>query len=220
MVDLYSHDILAAFARQGCPLCRVVDGSMRLWFESFAREGHNSPAAQRCFLGAGGFCRAHSEVLIATIGEGGLAAIAGLYAALVEEDLERLARVSDDPGARKGHRRRRVRSTPCPACAAEADTVARKTGFFLETLRKSGARERYARSDGLCYQHLELAVEAAVEPDPDAVSFLIGDWRTRLTRTKEQLDVLSRASTAQDSALARVSIGIIRRYVGMSFRDE
>jgi Family of unknown function (DUF6062) len=187
LLDVFNYDIVAAFARPGCPLCRVVAAADVAWVDAFWREGKSSPAARRAFYGAGGFCRRHAWLLHRLVAEAESgAAIADLYGALAEHDLERLRRVAEQ--IRRGRRRPRLeREHVCPACIADAESAARKADFLVQALRQAPIRGMYLRSDGLCLCHLRLAVEAAQTHDREIALLLVEDHARRLGEVRAQL---------------------------------
>lgn len=189
MPDIFGYDIVEALSRRGCPLCRVDAIDDRRWVDSFWREGKQDAGTRHRFFAAGGFCRRHAWLLHRLVdAEGVGAAIADVYGALAERDLARLAelRTSLD-------RRRRRRSMPlrrrsrCPACVALEGAADRKNHFFVELLTQPSVRRHYESSDGLCYVHLEAAVESARNTDDQAARFLLDDWRKRLAHVRAQL---------------------------------
>jgi hypothetical protein len=188
MADIFSDDIIEAFRGSGCPLCVVVAEAVRRWIDSFWREGVRAPAAVQAFREGGGFCERHCAVLVdvAAIPRGPIA-IANVYAGLVEHDLDRLAQLAAQLQGSRARRARLERDAGCPACAAEADALERKTAFFVATLRGSAARERYASSDGLCYAHLATAFAHARDHELDVARFLVENWRERLLEARRQL---------------------------------
>jgi hypothetical protein len=145
VIDIFSYDLVEAFRSRGCPLCRVIAVDERRWVASFWREGKQAAGARRRFFEGGGFCRTHAWLLYRLVAaEGAGAAIADLYGALADRDLDWLAKVRtefDGVKRRRGFRRLK-RGRPCSACAWLHGAVERKVAFFLQTLGQQRAAGR------------------------------------------------------------------------------
>ena len=217
MPDFLAYDLAEAFRLTGCALCRTVAADEQRWMESFWREGRSGRDARLAFYEAGGFCRRHAWLLQRSVAGAG-AAIADVYGALANRDLQWLERIVS-------RQRRNVqleRRARCPACIAADDALARKAYFLIELLRNGTARDLYRASDGLCFVHLARTLEEAPTEDGDVVSFLLRDWRERLADVRGLLEDFDRKrdvryadepkGTEQDSWTE-----IIRRYVGEDF---
>ncbi|MEX0674746.1 MAG: hypothetical protein WD067_08220 [Gaiellaceae bacterium] len=179
MPDLYTDELVEAFALPGCPVCRVRAIDERRRLDSFGREGRNDPDVRQRFFDAGGFCREHAWRLH---GLGG-PAVADLYGKLAEREL------------RGVERRSRRRGRGCPACEAAEAAAERKRYFLVEALASPVLRERYARSEGLCFPDLAGALEQA---NGELARFLVDDWRERLRQALADEDWT----------------GLVRRYAG------
>jgi hypothetical protein len=226
--DIYTDEILSALALPGCPLCRVVDGDDRRLLDAFRREGRRDPRARGRFLAAGGLCRRHGWLLhelAAAAGEGG--SISDLYGSLADSDLvtldETIGRLRRRARGRAGAGLRR--EGRCQACDAREAAAERKTHFLLQALREAPVRERYGRSDGLCYPHLENAVAAAsTAGDPATAVALLEDWRARLAAVRSDLAAYDRKRMHEhaDEPKGREQRSwteVIRRYVGEDGTD-
>jgi hypothetical protein len=214
MPDFFAYELAEAFRLAGCPLCRVVTADEERWMESFWREGKSGRDARLAFYAAGGFCRRHAWLLHRSVAGAG-AAIADVYGALADRDLEWFDKVLS-------RRRREVRlgrRSPCPACLAADDAVGRKAYFLAGLLRTGEARALYRASDGLCFRHLARTLEETAAEDDETAAFLLEDWRDRLARVRAQLAEFDRK---RDVRYADEPKGpeqdawtdVIRRYVG------
>jgi hypothetical protein len=200
MSDLFSFDLADGFASGRCPICHALALDEWRWLDSLWREGRRDPGTRRRFYAAGGLCPSHTWLLHQLVVDAGAgAAIADVYGGLAAHDLTELDALLSGgiPRRRKGGRPLLRRVAACPACVAAADALARKVYFFLELLGDPAGRERYERSAGLCFIHLQATV-AADECDDEAALYLVGDWRNRLAGAREQL----------------AAFDIIRLYVG------
>lgn len=221
MGDIFTDDLLTAFAASGCPICRVVDDAVTRWLDSFWREGKNDREARSAFFAAGGFCREHALLLEAVAqGTRGRAAIADVYRWLAKRDIELLADAGAHLGA--GHRRRRPeleRRRRCPACDELEAATERKLAFLVEGLASARTRELYASSDGLCMPHLLEAVSEAATDRPEVGRFLLDDGRHRLANLRSQLEEFDRKRDHRFRAEAKgveqlAPAQAIRRYAG------
>jgi hypothetical protein len=217
MPDLFAFDLADAFRLAGCPLCRTTAADEERWIESFWREGKSGRDARRAFYGGGGFCRRHGWLLhrsVAAAGSG--AAIADVYGALADRDLEWLDGIIS---GRKKRPARLVRGSRCSACTAADEALSRKAYFLVELLRTRAGREAYRGSDGLCFPHLVRTLEEAPEEDGDTALFVVEDWRDRLAGVRVELAEYDRKRdvhyTDEPKGEEQGSwTEIIRRYVG------
>ncbi len=226
MPDIFSYDIAEALALSGCPLCRALAVDDRRWMDSFWREGKQGADAGQRFFAAGGFCRHHGWLLHRLVAaEGTGAAIADLYGWLADYDLRWLGQVRRSlPERRRGRRATALtRRGRCPACRASDESVERKVAFFVEVLGEQAVRERYSRSEGLCFTHLAAVVEQALaDEDLEAGLFLIDDWRLRLREVRAELAEYDRKRDYRyahepKAREQRSWTEVIRRYVGEDF---
>lgn len=189
MSDVFSFDLADGFASGGCPICHAIALDERRWLDSFWREGRRDPGTRRRFYASGGFCPNHAWLLheLVVDAQAG-AAIADVYGGLAAHDLTELEGLISGgiPRRRKGGRPVLRRVAECSACVAAADALGRKVHFFLELLANSTGRERYERSAGVCFTHLQTAI-AAAECDDETALYLVCSWRSRLAAAREQL---------------------------------
>jgi hypothetical protein len=192
---------------------------MRLWMDSFWREGKNDGSTRERFFEAGGFCREHALLLRELArGERGGAAIADVYRWLMKGDAELLGRASGKL-ARRHQRLRLQRNVSCPACDATAAATERKLSFLVDALAGSTIRARYAASDGLCVPHLLQAISQTSGEEPEICQFLLDDGRRRLADLGAALDEFDRKRDARyrdepKGAEQLAPARAIERYVG------
>jgi hypothetical protein len=170
-------------------ICTVQDETERACLASFWKEGRSSPEARIAFYRSGGFCREHAWQLHDLVAERNAgAAIADVYGALADRDVEMLTGLGEH--LRHGRRRQRpaapTRKRPCPACEAAAESLERKASFLLTALADEQVRRRYEASDGVCYRHLCACLQLG-SGDRPASLFLVDDWRRRLAETRQRL---------------------------------
>jgi hypothetical protein len=189
MTDIFTDDLAEALRLGGCVLCRVTAADERRWMETFWREGRNSQEGRQRFYDGGGFCRRHAWLLHdVCVAEGSGAAIASVYGALAQRDLELLDGTVTLVDRRRGRRSATLaRNVQCSACLAATQELERRCYFLVQLLRARGAKGRYSRSDGLCFDHLASVVDVALGEDHDVALFLIRDWRRRLAAVQGSL---------------------------------
>ena len=188
MLDIYVDELVQAFSLPGCPLCRVRALDERRRMESFWREGRNSPEARTRFFEAGGFCSKHAWLLHELVVEAHAAyAIADLYGRLADRDLRWLAQVRAGLDRRRRRWRSLQRRRGCPACEIREEAAERKSYFLVEALADVRVRERYERSDGLCFEDFAAAVGQALSAGKDELAlYLVDDWARRLQAVRER----------------------------------
>jgi hypothetical protein len=189
MPDIFTDDLAEALRLRGCVLCRVTAADEQRWMETFWREGRNSQEGRQRFYDGGGFCRRHAWLLHdVCVAKGSGAAIAAVYGALAQRDLELLDRTDALVDRRRGRRLATLaRTAPCSACFVATEELERRCYFLVQLLRPRGANERYSRSDGLCFDHLASVVDVALGEDHNVALFLIRDWRHRLAAAQGSL---------------------------------
>lgn len=174
----YYQDILEAFGRPGCPICRLLAASTERYLDSVLWELVNDPGVREELNQARGYCRQHGWLLVR--------AGAALGVAILMRDVVRtlLAEVAANPveevpeSALQGLLRSLEREPdckatvkledalapqrPCPACVLEQD----REGDYVKTtvthLKGSKPLEdAYHASDGLCLAHFRSALAQA-----------------------------------------------------------
>jgi len=193
-VDIFTFELEAALAAEGCPLCRAEALDERRWMETFVREGYRDPGVRRRFLAGRGFCPTHAELFLEMAREGAaIAVISAVCARLVDEDI---ARLQDVKRQVRGRLRRLARSRrplgACPACRARERSAERKRYFFCGAFADDSFQSRYAASSGLCAPHFSGAIEEAAQRFPAVCELLLDDWLRRLTALRSGLSEFER----------------------------
>ncbi|HUK95428.1 MAG TPA: DUF6062 family protein [Gaiellaceae bacterium] len=220
MPTIFDYDLVAAFHRRGCPMCRVLAKDEVTWMDTFWREGKSDARSRRAFLEAGGFCGRHAWLLHRRVSRAGSgAAIADVYGSLARRDLGWLESLIPDLTGARRRRGRRLRRGRCSACLASEADLERKSGFLVRALAdEPEVRRQYTASDGLCFTHFAGALEAAADA-PETARFLAEDWRNRLAEVGDRLSDYDRKRdyryaaerTADDQ---RSWTDIVRLYAG------
>ena len=170
------HDLLDAFAQEGCPVCRLALGNVRGYLDSISREGGLTDLEIRTRLREShAFCAGHahqwleSQHLLGTaiLYEDLLDHLTGELKTLRYRKRGFLAGAAPllGGGGRKVDALEPHRS--CPACEVLTRAEERGIDVFLEHLREDGFREEYAQSGGVCLPHCQTALVAA----PDEPTF-------------------------------------------------
>jgi len=187
-------ELLEAQAKAGCPLCRLVYRATDRYLDSLLYEAVLDPDVRDKLKQSQGFCREHVAMLSRQPGRAlGIALIyrdivrdlsVGLHKAQIQERgwIDRLReRVP-------WHRRQATlpATRQCPAC----DIAQRHQDSYIELLlahlddvKLSAA---YAEGEGLCLDHLILAIDRA--PDQATVQRLVQPQIERYTVMLHHLD--------------------------------
>ncbi len=181
-------DLLEAFQRPGCPVCRCVAAASRRHLETLGYEHVNDPELRRRLRASWGLCNWHTWILADLPGS-------PFAAAVIHEDLLRAAghrtaalgaRASRAAagacrwlgrlvGARRPPALVRLyrRRPPCPACVEAARVEARAVDALAVFAGELAFQRAYEESDGLCVPHTVQAVErAAGRPEAETLARL------------------------------------------------
>jgi hypothetical protein len=132
--------LLEALEQPGCPVCRLADQAARRFFEALFYEQVTDPQTRARLRRAGGFCRAHTAIVLQLGDSLGSSLI---YADLLREAVKLLG---GDFAA------------GCPACEAAAGAVDRALAALLCHLVDEDVLAAYRKGDGLCLEHLRQAI--------------------------------------------------------------
>ncbi|MDP9378553.1 MAG: DUF6062 family protein [Chloroflexota bacterium] len=192
-------DLLEAFGREGCPVCRLALRRVESYLESISREGGLVDLSIRDRIRAAhGFCNEHAHQWLeqqhllgtAIIYEDVLGHIADELRGLRFERRGWLSGVTSlrslggsgtgnrGPDALQPHRE-------CLACRALAEAEAAVLDTLLGSLQEPEFGRAYAGSAGLCVPHLATALGAA--RDESSFAALIEVALTRHEALREQL---------------------------------
>lgn len=183
MASIVEVELQEALKLPGCPLCRLEHLAERTYCTWFLLENYYSPPTLET-LARGGFCRLHAWRMAKLAGQ----RLAATYDVLVREAGEKVRRAlalteASLPGRRSTRRwqaslvRILRRKEACPVCTASARRAELGARHLVESLEQEAGREEYARSDGLCWEHL---LEACRVAGPPVAGFLLNDMLCRL----------------------------------------
>jgi GTPase Era involved in 16S rRNA processing len=167
-----------------CPVCTAQGTAV---FDFFAQWQYNlgqTEEARDAFAAARGFCHVHTwqfqqMASSLTIAEG--------YAALVEAATAHLRQSASRPAAERAALLESLlpRAENCAPCRLQRETASAEIARLLAELAAPEARERYARTLGLCLPHLCMALAAA--PDQAIAEFLANQAMLHLEEIAEDM---------------------------------
>ena len=145
--------ILDAFSTKECPLCFLINETVKKYFDDLLYEKVNDPGFRKRFCKDYGFCRFHSYKFLSYHD--------GLAVALTHRDL-----LIELIGALK---KRKVKSQPvekkeCLICTLAKEAQERYISTFINFLAEEEFRNRFLLSEGFCVPHLKRVLNAAPFP--------------------------------------------------------
>lgn len=152
--------VLEALQRsRTCALCEMESAAVTRYFEGIFYEKVNDPSIRDDLRRSRGFCARHAHRLT-DFGD-------GLGTAILYQDQVALIVAAVDEAARPPERRRtrsaREPRARCPACLFAEQARARNIRTLVESLDDADMLAALRNSPGLCYPHLEQALESAAE---------------------------------------------------------
>lgn len=156
--------MIEQLGQHGCAICRLLERDTRRLLDSIAYEFVTDPQIQGKFRASRGLCSAHGKVLLE---QGNALGVAVLYKAVLHEVLGLMEEAS---GPRALTRRLRGKGRGdalaqaldaermCIACEGRAEGEARFVRVFCDAAGDQALRAAFAKSDGMCLEHLRLAL--------------------------------------------------------------
>jgi len=194
-----------AVARQGCPICTLVQESVDGFFEAFLYEKVNDVGLRSRFNRDNGLCNRHVYQLLAR--HDGLS-IAVLYRPLLEQ-VAHAVRSGEDAPSQSGR---------CLVCDGEREAEERYIGELVAFLDDDELRSSFAASSGLCLPHFEMARKAASPAAAWFVELHARQFDELLESVKRYIDAknwsLGDARPALSADEERVWMGVVARYSG------
>lgn len=166
--------LMEALEGEGCPLCVLVLGALRRYFDSLVYEQVNDPLIRENLRASQGFCAAHGEML--------RQARSGLGSAIMHRDLlntiarrlERESHSQQSPadwlqglvqGGRTRHALPLAATLPCPACVYACESEQKYVDTLLGNWGDEELRSAFRSSAGLCLPHLRMTLGRARDPE-------------------------------------------------------
>ena len=176
-----NHDLLDAFANEGCAVCALVTAAVSRYMGSTNYDAVGDPEIRRQFEASLGFCNQHAHQWLA---EAFVLGTAQMYRDILRRTDAALTSGGGKGGGflgrGKGVAPVPVASAPCPACEIERETGDRLVRTLGKGLNDAAFRNAYLASDGLCLPHLRVALGHLRGSAADVV-------RERAHRTHQEL---------------------------------
>jgi len=147
------HELLEAFKKEGCPLCRVATFSIDSYFESMLYESVNDPKVRSDLRKSLGYCIKHSiqfkKVVEKTYNKFGASIIFKDITRELIKKLDKLSRLS-----LKELKKNMITDNNCPACIRQQSYENNYYSELLGNLENEDFFNKFLESDGLCFHHL------------------------------------------------------------------
>jgi hypothetical protein len=203
----YYDDLLEAFAKPGCAVCRQLSTSADKLIDSILYEGVNDVPTRDAFNKALGYCLPHSQLMIR-------AGAALGVTIMVDNILKILLRALDANPVDKMSASRRKQflrnlstksnhadvqklvedlsaTSVCPICVNEAEMFGHYGRTFLKHMAPDNTLcQAYEQSDGLCLPHFRGVIALSL-PGP-ALNALVQAQQNIWLRLHEQAEVFIR----------------------------
>lgn len=150
-LGLAERELVLALAKDGCPVCRVLEKADGNYFFWLIHEGHSEPSIFDEMTGALGFCLEHGRALIER--QNGPSALAMAHQVVASR--LRIA-WSDEKSRRAWESRIAARNgfpEACPLCRSRDGVRDRSLFFLLNVLKDPAVAHHYGRPGILCFPH-------------------------------------------------------------------
>jgi hypothetical protein len=159
------YNLIEALNEEGCPVCNLLEQSVRRYMSSLLYESVNDPLVRKRLREASGFCNTHAWQL-KRLGD-------GLGQSIIYEDLvssvsawmkNMKKSIAYTRGFRNGLKRGRsqvalmTRKISCPVCSRKSRTEERVILVFIKSFRELEFSRLFQDSSGLCLPHLFSAL--------------------------------------------------------------
>lgn len=198
--------LLEACAQPGCPVCRLVQDSVKRYLENLFYENVNDSTIRHHLRNSLGFCNEHAWLLLnSRIGDAlGMAII---YHDVLGRLLKRFpkqppqASLNDQPWRRLSTDLRKLIEAiikllspgqRCPACEQQEASTRMIVEVLGESLTDPAFIGALKASDGLCVPHLKQALKQI--EDPAALTVLFAESYTKLEHMHGELAEFIRKS--------------------------
>lgn len=192
------HDLIAACAQSGCPVCRLAQQSVMDHIRTLlSSESLIDPKIRQELRQALGFCPSHTWLMMdERLGDA--LGVSILYQDILKYALKQISEQTAPPSFLHGLARRLKRMValntasrekpgltpaPCLACQMRDSTEALVLGVLVDGLADAAMRQALsASSSGLCLPHLSHALEMVPNPQAHQTLFSIGQERLEALR--------------------------------------
>ncbi len=154
-LSAHAHNLLAAFAQPGCPVCRLVDDSVHHYLSSLLYEYVNEVPTHEAIRAARGFCPTHGWHIRERFSASALG-VAILYSGMLRHLLDDMGPVKPDSGRRQLAQAARALEAraECPACIHRTRVEEALLRNLLEHLVQEDYARAFGQSAGLCLPHV------------------------------------------------------------------
>jgi hypothetical protein len=166
--------LMDALEGEGCPLCALVLGTLRRYFDSLVYTQVNDPLIRTDLRSSLGYCAAHGELL--------RQARSGLGSAIMHRDLlntavrrlEQESHTQQSPAdwlqgllqaGRARHELPLAAAQPCPACVYACESEQKYVDTLLAHWVDEEVQSAFRSSAGLCLPHLRMTLGRASDPE-------------------------------------------------------
>jgi hypothetical protein len=190
--DVLYHELLEAFATEGCAICRLARGASDSYIHALIYEGVTDVKLRETLRDARGLCYRHGWRLA---GERGAVLGTAIIYRDVINTLTKALETNVNPPARlfgRGQQdvsRALSATEACPACVLEHDAERREVKVLLSHVHDAALGEAYKQAGGICLAHFQLALSQA---GSSSVPLLVGWQSEAWARLRGELDELIR----------------------------
>lgn len=215
-----------AFRQPVCPLCHLRQEALDWYFSQWVWDYVSDPHMRERMRRGLGLCPEHMWQLYRTdLREYGNAlGVSAIYEGLLAEALNRLTAAAELAARRRArhlpwykrlarHSLRKhwfrptvwrgnniLQAEHCHVCAYNEEAERRAVYWLVLLLTEETFRGAYAASAGLCLRHLRLALDLALQIDPEVAQFLAEKARESLARLRNDLAAYNRKNAVGGNA--------------------
>jgi hypothetical protein len=182
------YELRTACKKPGCPVCTLVQWAGARYIEGTFNESMLDPSIRQKLVESMGFCYEHTwQSIDLKLTEALGHAI--LYQDLVKHVLTTITENENISGEQLSNALER--SSGCPACRIEEETVERIIDSMAAALRGVDFVNEYQQSDGLCLPHLKRLLPRL---DPKRQGITLSHQRAQMEKLKAELAEFIRKS--------------------------
>lgn len=168
------HELIAAMAHPGCPVCQMVDRAVRQYVDMFFYENITNVERRAEIRAARGYCSVHGALLAGRSHMLGTAIIQHDVINDVLRELDRaLPPTAPDAPARASQPLKALAAMPlrsalhsavkpkrmCPLCKYERDQEAMLLRLLINEIHDPAMHGAFERSSGLCLPHVQAMLQ-------------------------------------------------------------
>jgi hypothetical protein len=190
--DVLYHELLEAFAAEGCAICRLARGASNSYIHALIYEGVTDVKLRETLRNARGLCHRHGWRLVGE--RGSVLGTAIIYHDVINTLVKGLEANANPPSRLFGRgfpdlSRALAASEDCPACVLERDAEEREVKVLLSHIDDTALGDAYKQAGGICLPHFQLAQSHA---SASTVKQLAGWQAEAWARLRGELDELIR----------------------------